>query len=493
MSELTHRLAFFDYGFFTILGFFYDIAVPIERIGLPVYHDSEIVFMDNTKLEKRYDILEAINQIAREKNVDRNMVIETIEAGLLSAAKKRFGSSDHVLVEINETTGGITMEAEWAVMDEVEDPTMELTLEEAKLIDPKAKVGKTVIEHLKFEDFGRHAIHSAKQSLIQKIREVERDKIYDDYSKRINEIVTGSVQQILHGDIYINLGRVEAILPIKQQIRRERYHQGNTVRAIIVDVRKDTKGPQVILSRTDPNFLVKLFDLEVPEIYDGVVEIKGVARKAGERSKIAVTSSDPRVDAVGACVGIKGSRVQGIVKELNNERIDIIQFSDDIATYLARALSPAIVQRVDIDRLNGKLTAVVEDDQLSLAIGKNGINAELASNLTGLSVDIISHSELVRREAEKTKEAGLLIELKGIGEKTVFNLNNYSILTIRDLVDTDINFLVEIPGIGPKTAEKLVKMANDFFEQRQASREAAKEAELEEEGTEESSEEINED
>jgi len=435
--------------------------------------------MTEANVDKRYDILEAIGQIARDKNVDRELVVETIKSGLLSAAKKRFGSSDHVDVDIDLYTGHISMKANWSVVDEVEDPSMELTLEEARKIDPDAKVGDTVVEELKFEDFGRHAIHSAKQSLIQKIKEFERDKVYEDYSKRINEIVTGTVQQILHGDIYVNLGRVEAILPVKNQIRRERYHQGNTIRALIVDVKKETKGPQVILSRTDPNFLVKLFDLEVPEIYDGVVEIKGVARKAGERSKIAVASSDPRVDAVGACVGIKGSRVQGIVKELNNERIDIIQYSDDISTYLARALSPAVVQRVDIDRINGKLTAVVDDEQLSLAIGKNGINAELASNLTGLSVDIISHSEFVKREAEKTKEAGLLIDLKGIGEKTVFMLNNNGIYTIKDLAKTDVNFLTQIPGIGLKTADKLVRLANEYFERRLLEREAAAAAEAE--------------
>ena len=419
--------------------------------------------MSDTDLDKRYDILEAIGQISREKNVDRELVIETIKTGMLSAARKRFGSSDHVTVDFNVLTGNISMEAEWAVVDEVEDPSCELTLEQAKAINRKAKVGGTVIEHLKFEDFGRHAIHSAKQSLLQKIREVERDKIFDDYSKRINEIVTGSVQQVLHGDIYINLGRIEAIMPQKQQLRKERYYQGNTIRAIIIDVKSDTKGPQIILSRSDPKFLLRLFELEVPEIYDGVVEIKGVARRAGERSKIAVTSSDPRVDAVGACVGIKGSRVQGIVKELNNERIDIIQYSDDVSTYLSRALSPAIVQRVDIDRVNGKLMAVVDDDQLSLAIGKNGINAELASNLTGLSVDIISQAEFVQLEAERTKEEGLLIDIKGLGEKTVFELNNHGILSIKDLSGTDVSFLVQVPGIGPKTAEKLIAMSKEYF------------------------------
>lgn len=424
--------------------------------------------MSDADLDKRYDILEAIGQISREKNVDRELVIETIKTGMLSAARKRFGSSDHVTVDFNVITGNISMEAEWAVVEEVEDPSCELTLEQAKVINRKAKVGGTVIEHLRFEDFGRHAIHSAKQSLLQKIREVERDKIFDDYSKRINEIVTGSVQQVLHGDIYINLGRIEAIMPQKQQLRKERYYQGNTIRAIIIDVKSDTKGPQIILSRSDPKFLLRLFELEVPEIYDGVVEIKGVARRAGERSKIAVTSSDSRVDAVGACVGIKGSRVQGIVKELNNERIDIIQYSDDVSSYLARALSPALVQRVDVDRVNGKLMAVVDDDQLSLAIGKNGINAELASNLTGLSVDIISQSEFVQLEAERTRAEGLLIDMKGLGEKTVFALNNHGILSIKDLSGTDAGFLVQVPGIGPKTAEKLIDMAKEYFKNRTA-------------------------
>ena len=419
--------------------------------------------MDDSGVQHRYDILEAIGQIAREKSVNRELVVETIKAGLLSAAKKRFGEVDNISVDVDLTTGNIAMEVEKAVVAEVEDPLYEITLKEARKIKPKVKIGETVSEQLNFADFGRHAIHSAKQSLIQKVREVERDKVYEDYRQRINEIVTGSVQQVLHGDIYINLGRAEAILYHKHQIKRERYHQGNTIRALIVDVRRDVKGPQIILSRTDPKFLTKLFEIEVPEIYEGIVEIKGVARKPGERSKIAVASSDSRVDPVGACVGIKGSRVQGIVKELNNERIDIIQYSEDISTYLARALSPSPVLRVDIDRAAGKLTAVVADEHLSLAIGKNGINAELASNLTGLNVDIISQSNLVQREAEKTREAGLLIDLKGIGDKMVYKLNNNSIKTVRDLANSDPHFLTQLPGVGPKTAEKLIGMAKDFF------------------------------
>lgn len=428
--------------------------------------------MSNGGTSQRYDILEAIGQIAREKNVNREMVVDTIKAGLLSAAKKKLGSSDHVTVDVDLNTGMISMYAEWLVVDELEDPDTQLTLEEAQEIDPKAKIGGTVIEQLRFEDFGRHAIHSAKQSLIQKVREAERDRVFDDYSQRIHEIVTGSVQQVLHGDIYVNLGRAEAILPSKLQIRRERYYQGNTIRAIIIDVRKEVKGPQIILSRTDPMFLAKLFEIEVPEIYEGIVEIKGVARKPGDRSKVAVSSSDPRVDAVGACVGIKGSRVQGIVKELNNERIDVIEYSEDISTYLGRALSPAPVIRVDIDRAEGKLTAIVLDDHLSAAIGKNGINAELANHLTGLNVDIIGQSEFVRREAEKTRAEGLLIDLEGIGEKMVFNLNSSGIRTIRDLAATSAHVLEQIPGVGPKTAEKLISLANEYFAERESHKQA---------------------
>ena len=292
--------------------------------------------------------------------------------------------------------------------------------------------------------------------------------------------MTGTVQQVHHGDIFIALGRAEAILPVKQQIRGERFYQGSAVRAIIVEVRQEIKDPQIVLSRSDPKYLARLMELEVPEIYDGVVEIKGIARRAGERSKVAVASSDTRIDAVGACVGIKGSRIQGIVKELNNERIDIIEYSDDITTYLARSLSPARVFRVDIDRVRGKLTAVVDDEQLSLAIGKNGINAELASNLTGLSVDIISNTALIRREAEKTREAGLLIDLEGIGEKTVYNLNAYGINTVKDLLNTEIDYLTQVPGIGPKTAERLIEKARDYLESRKAMREAAKQEREEE-------------
>ena len=213
--------------------------------------------MSGVDMNQRYDILEAIGQIARDKNVNREMVVETIKAGLLSAAKKRFGNADNIRVNIDLNTGAIIMDAEWDVVEDVIDPTHEITLENARVINPKVRVGEKVIEPIKFEEFGRHAIHSAKQSLIQKVKEAERDRVYEDYRQRIHEMVTGSVQQVLHGDIYISLGRAEAILPQKHQIRRERYHQGNTLRALIVDVKRETKGPQIILSRTDPKFLAK--------------------------------------------------------------------------------------------------------------------------------------------------------------------------------------------------------------------------------------------
>ena len=261
-----------------------------------------------------YEILEAIGQIAREKNVSRELVLETLEAGLLSAAKKRFGTSDNVDVRIDPATGETNMSIRKKIVEEIEDQALEITLAEAQEINPDAELDSELEIELDFMTFGRNAIQAAKQMLIQKVREAERDKIYEDYVQRAGEIVTGTVQQILRGDIIINIGRAEAVLPYSEQIHKERYHQGSSVRAIIFDVQRLTKGPQIFLSRTTSNFLIRLFEIEVPEIYEGFVEIKGVAREPGERSKIAVASTDGRIDPVGACVGIKGSRVQAIVR-----------------------------------------------------------------------------------------------------------------------------------------------------------------------------------
>ncbi|MDP6124910.1 MAG: transcription termination factor NusA, partial [Candidatus Latescibacteria bacterium] len=280
------------------------------------------------------EVIEALGQIAREKNVSVDLVADTLEFGLLSAAKKKFGTSDNIDIEMDINTGKISIWQHKAVVEEIEDPALEITLEEALSVDSDAEIGEGVADEVPFTAFGRMAIQSAKQILVQRIREAEREKIYETYSQRIGEILIGTAQQISRRDVIVNLGRAEAALPYNEQIPRERFRPGDTVRAYVKEVLRTVKGPQIILSRTHPGFLHQLFQVEVPEIFDGVVEIKAVAREPGDRAKIAVVSSDDRVDPVGSCVGPKGSRVQAVVRELNNERIDIIPWAADPATFL---------------------------------------------------------------------------------------------------------------------------------------------------------------
>lgn len=430
-----------------------------------------------------YEVLEALGQIAQEKNVNRELVIETLEIGLISAAKKRFGTSDNVEVNIDSSTGQIRIFATKAVVEdgEVEEPGMEIGLSAAREIDPGAKVGQEVKEELRFADFGRNAIQSAKQILIQRVREAERERIYEDYQGRIGEIVSGTVQQISHGDILINLGRTEAVVPLKEQIRKERYRQGDPIRAVLVNVLRTSKGPQVILSRTHPNLVVRLFQFEVPEIYEGTIEIKAVAREPGERAKIAVYSNDNRIDPVGACVGMKGSRVQAVVRELSNERIDIVPWSEDEAIFLSRALSPATVKRVVVDRREKRMTAIVEDDQLSLAIGKSGQNARLAAQLTGWKVDIITETKFQEVQAEKAATFVPLDGVAGIGKVMQERLQAAGITSANDLVAAPLTHLLEVPGIGESTAEKMQVAAGEIVSVKVAEyREEKKKREAEE-------------
>ena len=411
-----------------------------------------------------YEVLEALGQIAQEKNVKRELVVETLEIGLLSAAKKRYGTSDNIEVEIDNTSGGITLFALKQVVAEEapKDSGLEIGLSAAKEIDPKAKVGKTVREELSFADFGRNAIQTAKQILIQRVREAERERIYDDYQGRIGEIVSGTVQQISRGDILVNLGRTEAVIPLKEQIRKERYRQGDPIRAYVVNVLRTSKGPQVLLSRTHPTFLMRLFQFEVPEIYEGVIEVKGVAREPGERAKIAVVSHDPRIDPVGACVGMKGSRVQAVVRELSNERIDIVPWNENEAIFLSRALSPAVVKRVVVERIENRMTAVVEDDQLSLAIGKSGQNARLAGRLTSWKVDIITETRFEELQAEKAATLTPLASVRGIGKVMRERLETAGIVSANDVVAASVARLIGVPGIGEATAEKIQAAADEI-------------------------------
>jgi N utilization substance protein A len=410
-----------------------------------------------------YEILEALSQITKDKNIDMDFVIKSLEDGLMLAARKKFGNADNIKVDVDRKSGEIKIIATRKVVKQVTDSNTEVSREEAKQIEPKAKLGDEVEVEVGFDEFGRNAIIAAKQILIQRVREAERERIFEEYKDKIETIVTGGVQQIEKGHLLVNLGRAEGIIPPKEQIPKERYRQGDRIKALIIDVQKTAKGPQIILSRAHPNFLKRLFELEVPEIYERIVEIKVIAREPGERSKIAVSSIDNRVDPVGACVGVKGSRVQSIVRELSSERIDIVPFSPDPETFATRALAPAKVVHIDTYHDDNSMTIVVEDDRLSLAIGRAGQNARLAAKLTGWKINILSESEY--RE-EKKLESQLKIyvtELPGVGKKLKEKLAEQGIETIQDLAQQSVEDLTQIEGVGEKKAVTLIQKAKDYL------------------------------
>jgi N utilization substance protein A len=411
-----------------------------------------------------FEIVEALGQIAREKSIDMGLVLETLKAGLLLAAKKMYGTSENIGVEVNQKNGQVEMFALKRVVEEVQRPNLEISLEEARRIDRGVELDGEVKVELSLSDFGRNAILAAKQVLMQRIREAERDKIYEDYQSRVGEIVTGTVQQLDRGTIVVNLGRSEGVIPPSEQIKKERYRQGDTIRSYVLQVEKTNKGPQIKLSRTVPGFLVKLFELEVPEIYEKIVEIKAVAREPGSRSKIAVVSADARIDPVGACVGVKGSRVQNVVRELGNERIDIINWSPASETFVNNALSPAKILHTDVYPQENRVRVVVDDDQLSLAIGKSGQNARLAAKLTGWKIDIFSqtrYKQLLERERLSATEVG---QLPGVGPKLAEKLKSEGIENLLDLRNRRIEELTDIPGIGLKRAESLLAQVEEIVE-----------------------------
>jgi N utilization substance protein A len=407
---------------------------------------------------------EAFNDLVREKRIEKEVLLETLKAGFSSAVKKKHGATAEVDV-IEDARGNLKLYLLKTVVEEIEDPSIEMTLDEAKGIRKSAKMGDTMKIAVPFAEFGRNAIQIAKQILMQKIREFERDRTFDEYEGRVGEIVSGSVQQIDRGGILVNLGNAEATMPKKEQIRRERYSQGASIRACIIKVDKEAKGPMVVLSRTSPDFLKKLFAQEVPEIYEGIIEIKSVAREAGGRSKIAVYSRDDRVDAVGACVGMKGSRVQAVVNELSGERIDIVPWSDDIMAFVSRALSPAKISNVRTDHEERTVLVIVEDDQLSLAIGKDGQNVRLASKLTEWQIDLITSRELEQRERLEDHLTMSIDDMLGVTDKMAERLRGAGITTVQKLSRASNEELLEIPGLGPKTVETLRETADATIEE----------------------------
>ncbi|MDD3642744.1 MAG: transcription termination factor NusA [Candidatus Krumholzibacteria bacterium] len=405
--------------------------------------------------------IDAFAQIIRVKRVDRTTLIDTIKTSLISAAKRKFGQEAEVQVHLDEGKGILEVYRIYKVVRKVENPETEVKLSDARKMDDEAAIGTEIKMLLPLEEFGRNAVQTAKQVLMQKVREAERDRIFEDYKDKIGLIVAGTVRQVDRGNILVNLGRAEAYLPQREQIRKERYNQGDTIRAVIIEVDKEAKGPQVILSRASNLFLSKLFEQEVPEIFDGDVEIKAIAREPGGRSKIAVHSRSEKVDAVGSCVGMKGSRVQAVVNELRGEKIDIVNWSEGSSEFVSRALAPAKVSGLRFNEAEGKVLSIVEDDQLSLAIGRDGQNVRLASKLTGWKIELTTVREIERRDRLEARLQMDIADMYGVTPKIAQKLRGIGILTVQKLYKTPLEELLELEGIGPKTAEKLKLTASE--------------------------------
>ncbi|MBW2038660.1 MAG: transcription termination/antitermination protein NusA [Deltaproteobacteria bacterium] len=397
-----------------------------------------------------------IEQVERDKGIDKKVIIEALEDALLKASNKRYGPHKDIEVHYNEELGEIEVFQFKTVVEEVQDPDLEISMEEAREMDPEVEIRDSLGIKLSIDDLGRIAAQTAKQVVIQRVRDAEGETIYNEYKDRKGEVVTGFVQRIERGNIFANIGRTEAILPQREQVPREVYKRGDRIRAYIFDVQKTPIGCQIYLSRTHPGLLTKFFELEVPEISEGIAQIVSVAREPGERSKIAVYSNDPDVDPVGACVGMKGSRVQSVVQELRGEKIDIIPWSNDPAKFVCNALSPAKVSKVYINDDERYMEIVVADDQLSLAIGKRGQNVRLASKLTGWKIDIKSESKMEKLSEEVVER---LRAIQGVGEIIARVLYDEGFYTIEDVAEVDGEELGRICGIGDKKGGKIVEAA----------------------------------
>lgn len=367
------------------------------------------------------ELMSVIDQVGREKGIEKGKVVAALEVALLTAAKKKYGQGDNIQVDIDTETGEISIVRKKTISENVVDAKTEISLEDARQIDEEAEMGDEIGSLVEMEDFGRIAAQAAKQVICQKVREAEWESIEREYSKKEGELVHGVILGQERRNYLVDIGKTEALLPVQEQIPREAHRRGDRVRALLLEVRRTSKDVQVILSRAHPQFVVKLFGLEVPEISEKIVEIKGVVREPGDRTKISVTSRDKAVDPVGACVGVKGSRVQAIVRELRGEKIDIIPWTEDPRVFIGEALNPASIEKVGIDEQKKSALVVVADSQLSLAIGKNGQNVRLAAKLTGWKIDIISSTEYEKEKMERDQEikAALAEETANISEETM--------------------------------------------------------------------------
>jgi N utilization substance protein A len=417
----------------------------------------------------KLELLQIADAVAREKSIDRSIVIAAMEDAIAKAARSRYGSETEVHAEIDQKKGELRLSRHMLVVENVENPSNQISLEDARRLNPSAQIGDTIADALPPLEYGRIAAQSAKQVIVQKVREAERDRQYSEYKDRIGDIVNGIVKRVEYGNVIVDLGRGEAIIRRDEMLPREVFRNGDRVRAYIYDVRREPRGPQIFLSRTHPQFMAKLFAQEVPEIYDGIVEVKAVARDPGSRAKIAVISRDSSVDPVGACVGMRGSRVQAVVNELQGEKIDIIPWSPDIATFVVNALAPAEVAKVVLDEDKERIEVVVPDAQLSLAIGRRGQNVRLASQLTGWDIDILTEQEeSERRQAEFQTRTKTFMEALDVDEVVGQLLAAEGFNSVEELLLVDTKEIAGIEGFDEETAQELQSRAREYLDRIEA-------------------------
>ena len=412
-----------------------------------------------------------IEQMGKDRGIDKEIITEALEAAMLTAARKKLGQNVDIEAHYNDEAGEIEVFQFKTVVDKVLDPETQIAKEEArKTLDEGAEPGDSLGMKIETASFGRIAVQMAKQIIIQRVKDAERDNIFDEYKDRKGELVTGFVQRFEGGSIIVNLGRAEGVVPPIEQIHRETYKRGERIRSYIVDVKKNSKGSQILLSRTHPSFLKALFEVEVPEISEGLIDIVSIAREPGKRGKIAVRAKDKDIDPVGACGGMRGSRVQSVVQELRGEKIDIIPFTEDAPKYVSSALSPDKVNRVFVDDENRTMTVIVPDDQLSLAIGRNGQNVRLAVKLTGWKIDVKSE-EMAAAKNEESHES--LEKITGIGPAMAEKLFSKGIKSIAMLAAVESEVLSSIPGIGEKTAQQWIDEAGKILDEEASDKKTA--------------------
>src|SRR5580698_10296123 len=425
--------------------------------------------MESTATYARPELLQVAETVARDKGIDRDEVLEAMEQAIQKAGRSKYGQEYDIRAEIDRRNGEIRLMRFREVADVIENEATQIPLADAQRLNPEAEIGDFITDPLPPIDFGRIAAQTAKQVIVQKVRDAERQRQFLEFKDRVGEIVNGLVKRVEFGNVVVDLGRAEAMLRRDELLPRESFRQGERVRAYIYDVRQEPRGPQIFLSRTHPQYMAKLFAQEVPEIYDGIIEIRAVARDPGSRAKIAVISRDSGIDPVGACVGMRGSRVQAVVGELQGEKIDIIPWSQDPATFVVNALAPAEVAKVVLDEDNNRMDVVVPDEQLSLAIGRRGQNVRLASMLTGWDIDILTEKEeSERRQEELRVRSALFIEALDVDDVIAHLLVAEGFASVEEIAGTDVEELAQIEGFDEDVAAELRDRALTYLEQRDA-------------------------